>query len=364
MADDKDSDSQPPSSSGNGATPSNETAARLLEFLQANKNRLSPLLILPHDFPDPDALAAAYALYYLAKVKFDIESRIAYRGIIGRTENRAMVKLLRIPLHRMQKLDLKRHPHVAMVDTQPDFRNNPFPRNRRATLVIDQHEPTKPVAADLALIDTGCGATCVILAEALLMAGVDMPIRLATALAYGILSDTQNLYRAARADVIQTYLKVLHQSDMKLLHRIQNPPRSKSFFVTLGRCIQEAEKYRHLVVSHLGEVKTPDLVAQMADFLLTYDNVRWSFCTGRYKGRLHLSLRTARNDVQAGEILRDVVEDRSLAGGHRSIAGGSVRVGENEPEPVWEAREEELQKRLVRRLRMSSKGEFWKPFKR
>ena len=46
MPEEKDCESQPPSS---------EHAARLLEYLQANRASLSPLLILPHDFPDPDA---------------------------------------------------------------------------------------------------------------------------------------------------------------------------------------------------------------------------------------------------------------------------------------------------------------------
>lgn len=338
--------------------------ARLLEYLQARKRELSPLLILPHDYPDPDALAAAYALYYLAKQKFDIESRIAYRGIIGRTENRAMVSLLKIPIHRLHKTDLKRYKQVALVDTQPNFRNNPWPGNRRATIVIDQHTPNNGPLADLTVVDTGCGATCVILAQALLQAGLDLPMKLATALAYGILSDTQDLYRAGRPDVVRTYLDVLHHSDMKLLARIQNPPRTKSFFVTLGRCIREAEKYRQLVVAHLGEVKNPDLVAQMADFLLTYDQVNWSFCTGRYKGRLHVSLRTNRQDVQAGEILRDIFEKRNQAGGHQTIAGGSLPIGPAEPEPVWEQWEHTLQLRLVKRLRMSAKAGFWKPFKR
>jgi nanoRNase/pAp phosphatase (c-di-AMP/oligoRNAs hydrolase) len=344
--------------------PSSEHAQRLLDFLRTHKDELSPLLILPHDFPDPDALATAYALHYLAKQKFDIESRIAYRGLIGRPENREMVKLLKIPARRLHKIDFKRYRKVALVDTQPCFRNNPFPGNRRATLVIDQHASHRPPLADLALIDTECGASCVIVAEALLRAGGDMPQRLATALAYGILSDTQDLYRAGRPDVVQTYLKVLHQSDMKLLARIQNPPRTKSFFVTLGRCICRAEKYRRLVVSHLGEVKNPDLVAQMADFLLTYDHANWAFCSGRYKGRLYVSLRTNRTDVQAGEILRDVFENRNLAGGHRTIAGGSMRVGLAQPEEVWESAEEGLQLKLVKRLRMPLKGEFWKPFKR
>lgn len=352
----EDNEGKPPDST--------EHARRLLDYLQTRKAELSPLLILPHDFPDPDALAAAYALQYLARQKFDIECRIAYRGIIGRTENRAMVNLLKIPMRRLHQTDLKRHKNVALVDTQPNFRNNAFPGNRRATIVIDQHPTNNGPLADLTLVDTGCGATCVILAQALIQAGVDMPMRLATALAYGILSDTQDLYRAGRPDVVRTYLEVLHRSDMKLLARIQNPPRTKSFFVTLGRCIREAEKYRRLIVAHLGPVQNPDLVAEMADLLLTYDHANWSLCTGRYKGRLHVSLRTNRQDVQAGEILRDIFEKRSQAGGHRAIAGGSLPVGTEASDAVWKEHEETLQRRLVKRLRMSTKGEFWKPFKR
>jgi nanoRNase/pAp phosphatase (c-di-AMP/oligoRNAs hydrolase) len=62
----------------------------LLDFVRAHRDTLSPLLILMHDFPDPDALAAAYGLRYLAKAAFGIESRIAYHGEPGGMENKAM----------------------------------------------------------------------------------------------------------------------------------------------------------------------------------------------------------------------------------------------------------------------------------
>jgi len=164
--------------------------------------------------------------------------------------------------------------------------------------------------------------------------------------------------------VVDAYMNILRLSDVRALARIQNPPRSKSFFVTLARCIRSAARLRWLVVAHLGQVKNPELVAQMADFLLTYDNIKWTFCTGRYKGRLYASLRAAKQDMPAGEILRDVFEDRKLAGGHQSIAGGSAPVGLDAPEEVWRAKEAALQLRLVKRLRLPAKGEFWKPFKR
>jgi nanoRNase/pAp phosphatase (c-di-AMP/oligoRNAs hydrolase) len=337
-------------------------AKRLLEFLERNRESLSPLLILPHDFPDPDALSAAFGLQHLAQQRFGIESRIAFGGVIGRVENRAMVKLLRIPVHPVRRTDFKRFKQVALVDTQPAFQNNPFPHNRRATIIIDQHASVEPPNAELTLVDTGCGATCVIIAQALLLAAVEIPARLATALAYGILSDTLDLFRATRPDVVETYLSVLHHSDMRALARIQNPPRSRSYFVNLNRCVREAVIRHRLIVSHLGPVKVPEMVAQMAEYLLTYDRATWAFCTGRYKGRLHISLRTSRPDAQAGEVLRDIVDNRKTAGGHRAIAGGSFLVGAKKSDEEWQQRELILQARLVKRLRLSPRSEFRKAF--
>ena len=337
-------------------------AQELLRFFAANRQSLSPLLILPHDYPDPDALAAAFALHFLAREYSGIESRIAYRGVIGRTENQAMVNTLRIPVHRLKPADLKKYRQVALVDTQPAFDNNPFPANRRATMVIDQHESTVPPAADLALVDTACGATCVILAQALLLQNVEIPPRVATALAYGILSDTLNLYRAERPDVAQTYLGILRRADMRALARIQNPMRSKRFFVMLGRCIHEAMVCGHLIVVHMGRIENLDLVSQMAEFLLTYQQSRWSLCTGRYKDTLHVSLRSTKQDGQASEVLRDAFVNPEQAGGHGAIAGGSLRVRANASEEVWRDQEQGLQACLMKRLRISAKARTCKPF--
>ena len=185
----------------------------VLDFLRAHADALSPLLILTHDYPDPDALAAAYALQHLAKAAFGLESSIAYRGQVGRTENKAMVRLLRIPIYRFRPVWLKQHGGTALVDTQPAFTNNPFPEGRRAALILDQHPATVPPEADLAIVDPECGATCVLVAQALLQSGLDIPSRVATALAYGILTDTLDLYRAKRQDVVETYLQVLQHSD-------------------------------------------------------------------------------------------------------------------------------------------------------
>jgi nanoRNase/pAp phosphatase (c-di-AMP/oligoRNAs hydrolase) len=334
----------------------------LFTFLAVHRETLSPLLILTHDFPDPDALASAYALQHLAQTVFGINARIACEGAIGRTENRNMVRLLGIPVRRYRKSWLKQFPAVALVDTQPAFENNPFPRNRHATMVIDQHGSVTPPDAEFVAIDPECGATCVIIAQALLAGGIDIPTRVATALAYGILTDTLDLYRAHRPDVVQTYLQVLQKADMRTLARIQNPTRSRRFFATLGKGITGARLYRKLLISHLGPVETPDLVSQVAEFLLAYENIRWCLVTGRYRGRLHASLRCSRVDVQAGEVLRAGFSNPRDAGGHGAIAGGSCRVGPEASDETWHEREELLVSRVLKRLRIAASVEPRRPF--
>jgi len=337
-------------------------AGQLLRFLARRHRTLSPLLIMTHDHPDPDALAAAYGLHYLAREAFGVESTIVYRGAVGRAENRDMVRILEIPARRLRAGDIERQRRVALVDTQPLFENNPFPARRRATIVIDQHPSVVEPSADLSLVDATCGATCVIVAQALLRSGLRIPKKLATALAYGILSDTLDLYRARRQDIIDTYLSLLAGCDIRSLARIRNPAHSRRFFVSLSRAVRNATSRGPLLASHLGPIDNPDLVSQTAELLLTYEKARWVLCTGRYEGRLHLSLRTSGTRTSAGRILRDLATDHRDVGGHGAIAGGSLQVGRQAPEETWAAIERDFQHRLARRLRIPSRGGFRRIF--
>ncbi|MBL7131872.1 MAG: DHH family phosphoesterase [Candidatus Omnitrophica bacterium] len=339
-------------------------AKRLLQFLSKNKKTISPLLILTHDYPDPDSIASAYALHYLVKSHYGINSKIVYGGIISRIENRYMVKWLKIPLRRLKTVDFRRYPHVALVDTQPDFDNNSFPKDMRATIVIDQHSPATKPAANLVIVEPKRDATCEILSQALLSAKIDVPSTLATALVYGILSDTLNLYRVRRREIFQTYLSLLPYCNMEILIQLQNPPRMKNFYMALGQGIQYAAIYDRLISCHLGFIDDPVLVAHIADFLLPYKGMSWSFCTGRYKGKLYLSLRAVNANDLAYTILHDVVIDPSSTGGHGSIAGGSIEVGKNASERAWKKAERALTQRLIKRLHLSSGNKLYFPFRR
>lgn len=335
---------------------------RILHYLSGHAEQLSPLLILTHDYPDPDALASAYAFQYLAEESFKVKSRIAYGGIIGRNENQEMVRTLKIPVHKLKSSDFKKYANIALVDTQPAFGNNSFPDKRKATIVIDQHASVRKPNADFAVVDTELGATSVLMAQALFHKGIPIPAPLATALVYGIQTDTQNLRGIANSKIIKTYAELLPFADLKKLAKIQNPSRSRKFFQTLSRAIQHASIRNRLIVAHLGFVETPDLVSQVADFLLTYNGMNWAFCTGRYNGALHVSLRIKSAGGRAGEVLRDIFHDSGHAGGHGRIAGGKVKVGLEAAEDVWQSLEQNLTQLLAKRLRVPGKAQQYSPF--
>src|SRR6476620_2049496 len=100
---------------------------RIERLLGALRDKRS-LLILTHDNPDPDSIASALGLQLLLneelpKLKVDI----AYGGYIGRAENRAMIRLLKIDLLHASRIDWSDYDATGLVDTQPGSKNHSLP---------------------------------------------------------------------------------------------------------------------------------------------------------------------------------------------------------------------------------------------
>jgi nanoRNase/pAp phosphatase (c-di-AMP/oligoRNAs hydrolase) len=338
-------------------------AKKLLRELQRLGKKLSPLLILTHDHPDPDSLASAWSLAHLAQQVGKIRVRIAYGGIIGRRENRMMAERLLIPAYPLRKGEVQEAEHVALVDTQPPFKNNRFPPRRKPDIIIDHHPKHADTEAGLALIDESAGATTTMLAEALLISGVRVPPKLATAIVYGIGSETQNLGREATARDREAYQSFFPKANMKALWHISYPKRSAVFFSDVARGTTNAFTVRSIVGTHLGPIITPDRVAQIADFLLTWEKARWCIVTGRYAGRLHVSLRTTDPAGEAGRLLKRLLGGGNRGGGHGMIAGGHLEIGEDAPEKRWQEAEEKVASDFLESQGIKETGARTHPFR-
>jgi nanoRNase/pAp phosphatase (c-di-AMP/oligoRNAs hydrolase) len=291
------------------------------------------ILILPHNDPDPDAIASAVALRCLLAEKAAIKGHIAYRGIIGRAENQALVRYLDRPLRRLTSSDLRQARPIALVDTQPGAGNNALPAHVLPTLVFDHH-PWREATAAAAFADvrTGAGSTSTLLVEYLQAAGIEPTPPLATALFYGIKTDTLGLVRGASPADVAAYFYLQPRIDVEVLVEIERAQVPTDYFAKLDAALHTARVYDNLIVSYVGPVRHPDLPAEMADLLLRLQGMLWAICIGVYRDELILAVRSQSRRIGAGQLVRAIVGHEGTAGGHGTMAGGHVPLRGQSPE--------------------------------
>jgi nanoRNase/pAp phosphatase (c-di-AMP/oligoRNAs hydrolase) len=315
---------------------------RLLDVLSGHRR----LLILAHDNPDPDSIASAWILERLLRRRTALKLRLAYGGIIGRTENRAMIEVLRVPMEPVVGVDVDSFDAIALVDTQPRTGNNSLPPDREATVVFDHHPARRAVrTVPYSDIRAAYGATTTILYEYLVAAEIEPDRRLASAIFHAIRSETQNLGREAEKADARAFLACFPLVDNEAISRIEHSRLHRSYFAMMNRAIAGTTLYGEVAVTRLGEVSHPDMVAEFADLIVRLEGIGWAFCIGRYQGDLLLSIRTHHRKTNAGRVIRTIVASRGTAGGHDMIAGGKIPGGGMTGSRA--AREEDL---LIRRL--------------
>jgi nanoRNase/pAp phosphatase (c-di-AMP/oligoRNAs hydrolase) len=301
-----------------------KTAKKVDRLLALLKGK-SSMLIVMQDYPDPDAIAAGTALRELANAKAEVQCSFAHAGTVGRVENRALVEYLDLNLRSIRDLDIDRFDLVAMVDTQPGTGNNSLPHGVIPHIVIDHH-PIRHATrgAEFTDVRSRYGATSTILYEYLVAAGIDIGAPLATALVYGIRSDTQDLGNETIRPDIEAFSALFPIANRRMLEEITSRRVPVAYFQLLIRGISGAQVYGPCIVSNLGETDNPDMIGEIADLLLRREGIAWTLCYGRFNGRMLLSLRTSDPAANAGRIMRAIVGKYGTGGGHNALAGAQI----------------------------------------
>ena len=324
-----------------------------LKLLLSACSSARDVLILPHNDPDPDAIGSALALAYLLQEEGGITGRVAYAGIIGRAENKALVRFLGQPMQRLARIDLEVAGQIALVDTQPGAGNNALPREMLAAIVIDHH-PIQAVSATVTFADIRpeLGSTSTILLEYLRAADLELPRWLATALFYGIKTDTLGLARGASPADVAAYFYLQDQVDVEALAEIEQAQVPIEYFRQLDKALHAAKIYQDVVISYVGQAHRPDLAAEMADPFLRLEGIQWVVCIEAYAEELILAVRTRELLGGAGTAVRAIVGDQGTAGGHGTMAAGHIPLNGRNPDHI--ARE--LVQRALQHLGRSARS--------
>jgi nanoRNase/pAp phosphatase (c-di-AMP/oligoRNAs hydrolase) len=311
---------------------------KLAEILEAHRGERH--LIVIHDFPDPDAISAAYA-HRLISAQFDIEADIIYNGKISHQQNIALVRLLGINLiHYEPGVDLKQYQGAVFIDNQGTTAEE-IARALEAAgvptlIVVDHHEiqeRLKPQFNDIRR--TGAAAT--IYAKYLEQGLVEMDkskrdhVIAATALMHGIISDT-NAFIQARPDDFQAASFLSWFSDGDLLGQIMRQARSKQVMELIRRAIGDRVTVESFSIAGVGYVRAEDrdAIPQAADFLLSEENIHTAIVYGIVTGadqqeKLIGSMRTLKITLDPDEFIKDAFgkdEAGQYFGGGKMLAGG------------------------------------------
>jgi len=305
-----------------------ETTAAGVEAIVRLCRRRGTVGILMQDNPDPDALGSAMALRALVQTLTGKRAAIIFRGVCGRAENRAMMRLLNIDARQVEHTELKSFKTLCLVDVQPHAGNVGFFKSRAPDIVIDHHVlPDKKMwKAEFSDVRPHYGATTTILYEYLTAAGIKPNADLATAMFYGIQSDTQSLGRDAYPADIHAYQALFLLADKSKLARIHRAPVPMEYFQMLSDALEHGIVAGKTVISFMPRAYPAEMIAEVADLLMRLEGIRTAVVYGLHAGMIHLSVRSVDARGNAVNRIRRVVRDIGSGGGHGSIAGGQIPI--------------------------------------
>jgi nanoRNase/pAp phosphatase (c-di-AMP/oligoRNAs hydrolase) len=284
------------------------------------------IAIFCHDNPDPDALGAGLAMYELCH-SMGLMPHIYHGGLIEHQQNRAMVNVLEVPSRRLilewEVADVLRDAAVVMtVDFHRPGANNILPDDCVPHIVIDHHA-SDGVAADLSMVHPEFSATSSLVASLLMQLEFEMTPRVATALAFGIRTDTPGFTRNFNPVDIRALSWLNAWVDSDMMRSIEEPPRSIETLEAFAEALKERKQHGTTVLAPLSALPNRDALAQIADFLLPTEGVESVVVYGVRRNKVILSARTTNPDLHLGKLLSEHWK-QGQAGGHKALAGGQI----------------------------------------
>lgn len=331
----------------------NRTLGQIIEkFRQTLENhRGERQIVVIQDFPDPDALASAWA-YQLIAEQYEISCDIVYAGTLSHQENIALVRLTGLPAKRwgvytLKDRDLSVYQGCVLVDSQgttsqliPIIKQHQIP----LIVVIDHHSKQGGLEAEFIDLRPQIRATATILAQ-YLQQGVlqfktndDYHVKCATALMHGIRSDTNNLLQAQEADFqAAAYLSRFY--DVQLLNAVLQSARSRRVMDIIERSLKNRMIKNNFSIAGVGYLRYDDrdAIPQAADFLVTEENVHTAVVYGIVHDEdndIELiigSLRTTKLTLDPDEFLKEAFghdgQGRFFGGGRYMAGGFEIPIG-------------------------------------
>ncbi|MBW1914706.1 MAG: DHH family phosphoesterase [Deltaproteobacteria bacterium] len=266
---------------------------------------------------DPDAMASALALkrFFWRRAK---KVQIFHINTIKRADNLAMIRLLKIEQKHIRKIKVQDITKWAIIDSQPH--HNELFKKYQYDIIIDHH-PVNPISTGQFIdIREDYGATSTILTEYLRAVDIKPSPTLATALFYGIKTDTDNFIRSSTSHDINAFRYLYQYVNINIIKKIEASEMTRNSLESFKSAMDRLVMHKDIAFIHMGEVKNPDILVIMADFFLKMVEASWSVISGIQGSKFIIIFRNASFRMDAGKVAQRLFGHIGSAGGHKSAA--------------------------------------------
>jgi nanoRNase/pAp phosphatase (c-di-AMP/oligoRNAs hydrolase) len=274
---------------------------------------------------DPDAIGSALALKRLfwRKVRKTIICRV---NAIKRSDNLAMLRSLKIKLPYIKRIDTDQISKWAIVDSQPQHQK--LLANIDFSILIDHHPPAPDLKVPFKDIREDYGANSSIMTEYLRAADIRPSAKLATALFYGIKTDTDNFVRNSTSADIKAFRYLYRFANLNIIKKIESSEINKKNIAHFRKAFDNLQFVGDTAYIHMGEIKDPDALVIIADFFLKMAETTWCLVSGIYGQKIIIIIRNAGFRLNAGKVASRLFGSLDSAGGHKNAARVEIPVSD------------------------------------
>ncbi len=307
-----------------------QSAFTLVDIIKQSNGK--ELTIFLQDNPDPDAIASGLTLKHVSKF-CDVESKIYYGGDISHQKNKTLINLLNIDLIKAKTKEealqiAKSAGKVALIEASIPSKNNILPEEGVIPdLIFDHHQvDMSSVRGEFIDIQPKLGATSTIMTKYIRQLNIKPNPQLATALLYGIRTDTNGFTRNTTSDDLGAASYLIPLVDVNILSQLESPPMSLETLDIIGRAIRNREIRGSYLASFVEFINERDALPQAAEMMLQLEGVNTVLIFGINEDKVQLSARSRDTRVNLGLLMQSAF-GKLNTGGHATMAAGTINLG-------------------------------------
>ncbi len=281
------------------------------------------IVIQCHDNPDADALACGFAVKKFLKMK-GTEARFIYSGRtqIQKCNLTKMIELLNIDIEYVDTLE--KPELLVTVDCQ--YGESNVTKFEAESIAVFDHHQVSTELPEMSEVRSTYGSCATLMFKLLEEEGIEIndDIELATALYYGLFTDTGSLAEISHPADRDLRDHAKYSKEDILIFRNSNLSREE--LEIAGNALKNAyyeEKFPYAIIE--AEPCDPNILGVISDMLLEVEGLESCLVYSYLSFGVKISVRSCSKNVKASELAGYIAKGFGGGGGHLTKAGGFLQ---------------------------------------